>query len=119
MGAHELKQLAKELRPYLVEILREDGYGLYKLDDQRDLMGEELARQAKVESLQRKYLRRKALTIAEILEAELLPARGRTTIVRWIENKKIRPDEVLVSSDGKGTRLILVSAIKRMMPHFK
>lgn len=67
---------------------------------------------AKVNALQKKYLKRRALTIQEILNAEFWPVTSRNSIVNWIKSGKIRVNEHYQSSAG--TVMILTTAVQRL-----
>ena len=55
---------------------------------------------AKIRGLQKKYLKRKSLTIQEILNAEFWSVTSRNSVVNWIKNGTIRPNEHYKSSAG-------------------
>jgi hypothetical protein len=129
MGAHELHNIAQELMPFWESFLRKNGRAMVREEDLKvleDIRSGALMiirpedyvpmQEAKIAALQRKYLRLKALTIKQVIDAQLLPqANGKTTIARWIkEGTKFKKGEVYEAANG--TRMILVSAIKRLNP---
>lgn len=62
--------------------------------------------------LKSKMLRKKALTIQQIVKAELLPVTTRNSVVNWINNQTILPTETFESSNG--VTMILTTAVIRL-----
>lgn len=69
-------------------------------------------KQADLRDMQKRYMRRSALTYKEIIEARLLPLKSKQGIEKWIRAKIIKDTEVLRPT-GK-PRKILTSAIRRL-----
>lgn len=70
--------------------------------------------EAKKDLLRKRLLKRESVTVKEIVEHGLLPLRSKTSVMHWIENGKIRQNEVVRESSGKNRVLILTSAITRL-----
>jgi len=70
--------------------------------------------EANKEIIRRKLLRRKTITVKEIIDHRLLPLGSKAGVELWIKNQKIKPDEVIRESSGKKRTLILTSAIIRL-----
>lgn len=45
-------------------------------------------------------LKKKSLTLSELLKLELLPVTSKQALRKWIENEKIKPNEILHTSEG-------------------
>ena len=71
----------------------------------------------KRELLRKDLLKRKWLTLREIIEAELLPLKTKQGIRDWITSGKIKAAEVMKNSQG--SLLISFSAIERLGYNFK
>ena len=66
-------------------------------------------------NLKRKQLmKRKALSLKEIIDHKLLPIGSKEGLNKWVRNGKIKPDETYVESEGMKRIMILTSAIKRL-----
>jgi len=66
-------------------------------------------------NLKRKRLmKRKALSLKEIIDHNLLPIKSKEGLNKWVRNGKIKPDETYVESEGMKRIMILTSAIKRL-----
>ena len=121
MGAEQLRELAKELKPFLyeemrrdfMEDLRKEGYSVVKTDELHKVAITDLAFK------RREMLQRDALKVCEILDAQLLPqAKSKTSLMRLINDKKtFKRGEAYQNS--KKEWMILVSAIKRLAPHLR
>ena len=59
-----------------------------------------------------RMLKKRAVTIAEIVNAKLLPLTSKQGVLHWINNEIIKPDEVYKNHVGK--IYVLTSAIKRL-----
>jgi|LakMenEpi03Aug12_release.lakeMendotaPanAssembly.Ray.scaffolds.fasta_scaffold2372292_1 hypothetical protein len=57
-------------------------------------------------------MKQKSISIREIVDAKLLPLRSKEGVRQWIKSNIIRPEEVLISSNGQIK--ILTVAIKRL-----
>lgn len=66
------------------------------------------------EIIRRRLMRRKVLSVKEIIDHELLPLNSKNAVMDWIEKGKIRPDEVIREEGGKNKVLILTSALYRL-----
>lgn len=62
----------------------------------------------------RKLMKRKALTLKEIVDHKLLPLTSKRGVENWITNEKIKPEEVIQEQTGKKRILVLTSAITRL-----
>lgn len=62
----------------------------------------------------RRMMKKKALTLKEIVDFKLLPVRSKKGVESWIHRGKIKPDEVIRESTGKQRFLVLTSAIRRL-----
>lgn len=69
-------------------------------------MGKEIER--------RKLMRRKSLTLAEIVKANLLPVKTVKGVNDWIISGKIKADEWYRESSGYKRIMVATSAIKRL-----
>lgn len=113
MGLPELQQLARELMPILVEELRKDGMAIVRTEELEEI------RQVKLAALRREYLKRRALTLKEIIDAQLLPrGRSRTSLMRLInDTKTFKKGEAFQNS--KDEWMITTGAIKRIAPEWQ
>jgi hypothetical protein len=62
----------------------------------------------------KKLMRRKALSLAEIANNNLLPVTTKKGVQGWIDGGKIKPDEVYRENFGLKRVMILTSAIIRL-----
>ena len=112
MGAEQLDAIFEELMPRIENYFQSRGYVLVPIVEHE---------QAELAVMQKKYLRRKALTLKEVVDAQLLHnAKSKSTLERLIRDKKtFKPGEVFPGTDKRKTIKILVSAIKRLEPHWQ
>jgi hypothetical protein len=61
-----------------------------------------------------RLMRRKAISLKEIVDANFFPIKVTKTLIDWIENGKIKPTEYFKESTGKNRIFILTSTIKRL-----
>jgi hypothetical protein len=66
------------------------------------------------EITRRRLMRRKALSLAEIANNELLPVKTKKGVNDWILSGKIYPHETYIEEDGKKRVMVLTSAIIRL-----
>jgi Ni2+-binding GTPase involved in maturation of urease and hydrogenase len=59
-----------------------------------------------------RMLKKKSVTLAEIVSARLLPLTSKQGVMHWINNHVIKPEEVY--KDQVGKIYVLTSAIKRL-----
>lgn len=59
-------------------------------------------------------MKRKAISCAEIVSAQLLPLSTNKSVIDWIKNGKINANEWYKEKTGKQKVMILTSAIKRL-----
>lgn len=59
-------------------------------------------------------MKRKALSCAEIVSAQLLPLTTNKSIIDWINNGKIKSNEWYKEKTGRHKIMIMTSAIKRL-----
>lgn len=85
-----------------MNMLRSEGLVIVSIKDYES--GKEMHR--------RKLLKRKSLTIKEIVDHHLLPLESKTGVEHWITQGKILPEEVYYEKNNR--RMILTSAIKRL-----
>lgn len=64
--------------------------------------------------LRRKYIKRKALSLSEIVKAGFFPIKDTKTLIDWCRNGKIKPVEWYQETDGKKRIMISTTAIKRL-----
>ncbi|SHG28508.1 hypothetical protein [Flavobacterium johnsoniae] len=62
----------------------------------------------------KKLMKRKALSLAEIAENNLLPVTTKKGVNDWIISGKIKPEETYRENSGKGRVMVLTCAIKRL-----
>lgn len=62
--------------------------------------------------LRARMLKKRSVTIIEIVQAKLLPLNSKQGVLHWIRNGIIKPDEVY--KDKVGKLYVLTSAIKRL-----
>jgi hypothetical protein len=74
----------------------------------------ELERIAKVDVFLKRneLLKRKFLTISEVLQLDVLPVKSRKTIERWIDSGVFKANEV--TQDRSGKKVILTSSLSRL-----
>ncbi|MHC0441582.1 hypothetical protein [Flavobacterium sp. 3-210] len=70
--------------------------------------------EAAKELKRRKLMKRKALSLAEIADNNLLPVTTKKGVNDWILSGKIKPDETFREESGKQRVMVLTSAIKRL-----
>lgn len=61
-----------------------------------------------------RLMRRKALSLSEIVRANLLPLKTVKGIADWIAKGKIKPGETFQEASGYKRVMVLTSAIKRL-----
>ena len=61
-----------------------------------------------------RLMRRKALSLSEIVRAELLPLKTTKGVNDWIISGKIKPSETFQEASGYKRVMVLTSAIKRL-----
>lgn len=66
------------------------------------------------EMKRKKLMKRKALSLSEIAENNLLPVSSKKGVNDWILSGKIKPDETYREEAGKKRVMVLTSAIKRL-----
>lgn len=64
--------------------------------------------------LRHRYMKRKSLSLSEIVSAKLLPLKSTKAISDWIEKGKIKPEETYREKTGQQKVMILTSAIRRL-----
>lgn len=76
--------------------------------------GDELVnhKEAALRNLQRKYMKKVAITYKQVIDAQLLPVTSKQSIQRWVDTGKFKKGEVYETS--KGVRMIMTSAIVRL-----
>ncbi|WP_119792077.1 hypothetical protein [Flavobacterium anhuiense] len=62
----------------------------------------------------KKLMKRKALSLSEIADNNLLPVSSKKGVNDWIISGKIKPDETYREESGKKRVMVLTSAIKRL-----
>lgn len=62
----------------------------------------------------KKLMKRKALSLSEIADNNLLPVSSKKGVNDWIISGKIKPDETYREESGKRRVMVLTSAIKRL-----
>ena len=70
--------------------------------------------QASKEIDRNRLMRRKALSLSEIVRANLLPLKTVKGIADWIRTGKIKPGETYQEKSGYKRVMVLTSAIKRL-----
>lgn len=70
--------------------------------------------QANKEIDRNRLMRRKALSLSEIVRAELLPLKTVKGVMDWIAKGKIKPGETYQEASGYKRVMVLTSAIKRL-----
>jgi hypothetical protein len=66
------------------------------------------------EMKRKKLMKRKALSLSEIADNNLLPVTSKKGVNDWIIAGKIKPDETYREESGKKRVMILTSAIRRL-----
>lgn len=64
--------------------------------------------------IRRRLMRKKALSLKEIVDHKLLPVKSKKGVNDWILSGKIKPTETYQEQSGKKTVMVLTSAIKRL-----
>lgn len=62
----------------------------------------------------KKLMKRKSLSLKEIIDAKFFPIKDTQTLIAWCENGKIKPDEWYQETNGRKQVMILTQAIKRL-----
>jgi hypothetical protein len=62
----------------------------------------------------RRIMKKKSLTLKEIVDFKLLGLKSKKGVESWINRGKIKPDETLREATGKRRILVLTSAIRRL-----
>lgn len=64
--------------------------------------------------LRKRYMKRKALALSEIVKAKLLPLRTAKGVNDWILSGKIKAGETYIEASGHKRVMVLTSAIRRL-----
>lgn len=62
----------------------------------------------------RRAMKKKSLSLKEIVDYKLLPVKSKKGVENWITLGKIKPDETYRETGGKKRIMILTSAIRRL-----
>lgn len=64
--------------------------------------------------VRKRLMKRKALSLKEIADHNLLPMKSKKGVNYWILNGKIKPTETYCEATGKKRVMVLTSAIRRL-----
>lgn len=70
--------------------------------------------EAGIQMEQKRLMRKKYLTLTEIVRAKLLPLKTSKGVIDWITDEKIKPTEWYRETKGHKRVLVHTSAIKRL-----
>lgn len=62
----------------------------------------------------KRMMRKKSLSLKEIVDYKLLPVTSKKGVESWIHRQKIKPDEVFRETTGKKRIMVLTAAIRRL-----
>ena len=62
----------------------------------------------------RKMMKRKAISLKEIVEHRLLPLKTKKGVQDWIDNQKIKPVEWYTEKGSQNKIMVLTAAIRRL-----
>ncbi|WP_281321987.1 hypothetical protein [Flavobacterium aestivum] len=62
----------------------------------------------------KRMMRKKALSLKEIVDFKLLPLKSKKGVESWISRGKIKSDEIFQEQTGQKRIMVLTSAIKRL-----
>lgn len=62
----------------------------------------------------KKLMKRKSLSLSEIVKAGIFPIKTTKSLLHWIENEKIKPGEWYQEQEGRKRMMISTEAIKRL-----
>jgi len=62
----------------------------------------------------KRAMRKKALSLKEIVDYKLLPLKSKKGVESWITRGKIKPEEIYRESSGLNRVMVLTSAIRRL-----
>ena len=62
----------------------------------------------------KRVMRKKSLSLKEIVDFKLLPLKSKKGVESWINRGKIKPDEIYREATGINKIMVLTSAIRRL-----
>lgn len=87
-----------------MEMLKAEGLVIVSLSDL----------QISTSQLQSKLMKRKSISLTDIINSKLLPLKSSKGIIDWIKSGKIKEGEWYQESSGKKRIMIMTLAIKRL-----